>query len=502
MADIDPLVQSMLPYAPTTAYPAVRRSQYLADALQNINSSAQNNLRTPASLWSNLAAEALLQSSRKKNNKDLQTQLQGGQQAVAQQLLGGLPGGGQPAPASPMAAGLGAPPPVSAAPMPPLGAGTPPPPQGGGGPPMPAPQPQMSPGGAPGPQQPLPQPMPQRPQQGQQGPPTQPINPAEVAQVKQWLASPYPYLRQLGMQKAAELNARSMQYVPLKPGETYGPDGQAQYVGAKTQSIPGQTPADAAQIGPDGTITHAAIPSMMGRPEPNDVWNGHGYTKMPTTVAGGASYPLGAPKPDEPIKIAQDTQNAPPVFAYNNLRSKIGNIMSPGFKEGPAKDIARVDAIVEAFGGNPTQKPTEGFFNKVEDSQGWIRGSLAKMYNETHVNGGILSPGLRGNLENALQNTLAERKEAADIYLQQVRPSMEIGYPGQSQTLAPNTAAIPPGAALPPDAGVAGGPGIGAAPASRPPTQPEVQLLRQHPDLRGEFDRKFGPGASAHVLGR
>lgn len=55
----------------TTAIPAVQRSQYLAAALQNLQSTGGQNLRTPMALGSNLLADALLQYGRSKTDKEL-----------------------------------------------------------------------------------------------------------------------------------------------------------------------------------------------------------------------------------------------------------------------------------------------------------------------------------------------------------------------------------------------------------------------------------------------
>lgn len=72
----------------------IQRSQYLADALRNLQESSQNNIRTPGALLGNLGAAALLQAGQKKANTSALGAIQSQQAAQAAQLatmLGGNP---------------------------------------------------------------------------------------------------------------------------------------------------------------------------------------------------------------------------------------------------------------------------------------------------------------------------------------------------------------------------------------------------------------------------
>jgi hypothetical protein len=71
-----------LTYGGTGALPAVQDSEYLANALANLQSTGAQASKTPLALGSNLLAEALLQVGRHKNNQALLKAYQGGQSAL------------------------------------------------------------------------------------------------------------------------------------------------------------------------------------------------------------------------------------------------------------------------------------------------------------------------------------------------------------------------------------------------------------------------------------
>lgn len=66
------------------ALPGIQRSQYLADALRALQESANQNIKTPAALGSNLLAEALLQYGRRRSEKTLIDQLKATQASGVQ----------------------------------------------------------------------------------------------------------------------------------------------------------------------------------------------------------------------------------------------------------------------------------------------------------------------------------------------------------------------------------------------------------------------------------
>lgn len=117
-------------YQTPATIPAVQHSQYLAQALANLQDSAKNNIKTPTALWSSLLADGLLQYARHKSDAQLVGAIQSGQQAqqsTADSLMGIPTGAPPPAPATPPAAtglggmlahilGHGAPPPAPTAP--------------------------------------------------------------------------------------------------------------------------------------------------------------------------------------------------------------------------------------------------------------------------------------------------------------------------------------------------------------------------------------------------
>lgn len=135
-------------YQTPQTIPAIQHSQYLAQALANLQDSTKNNIKTPTALWSSLLADGLLQYARKKSDAQLMGAVQSGQQAqqsTADGLMGLPTGMPLQAPLAPPQAasgaggmlahilGTGSPPPApSTAPAPP--------------PPTPAPMPMQSPG--------------------------------------------------------------------------------------------------------------------------------------------------------------------------------------------------------------------------------------------------------------------------------------------------------------------------------------------------------------------
>lgn len=157
------LAQRALNSATPATLPAVQRSAYLADALQNLRQNGGQNLRTPGALASNLLAEGLEQYGLRKQQQKLATQTSGNETAMAMEAARAahvdpsqLGYGSSVSPADTLAAaGMSLPP----------GAGAP-----AAGTPGPAPSPMMTPPAAPPAAQVTPPPQAAQPQGFNVGP--------------------------------------------------------------------------------------------------------------------------------------------------------------------------------------------------------------------------------------------------------------------------------------------------------------------------------------------
>ena len=90
-------------YTTPQSVPTIQRSQYLAQALQSLQDSAKQGIKSPTQLWTSLLAEGLLDSARSKSDRDLAGIVQSGQQQQndAANANIGLPPSSTPAPAAP-----------------------------------------------------------------------------------------------------------------------------------------------------------------------------------------------------------------------------------------------------------------------------------------------------------------------------------------------------------------------------------------------------------------
>lgn len=110
-------------YGGTASIPTVQRSQYLADALQQLSKSG-DGIKSWGALGSNLLAEALLQINRSRTNKQLLGQAQQGQSALFNSALRGTGYPGDPdVSATPSAPSAPSPPTATPAPIAPASAG-------------------------------------------------------------------------------------------------------------------------------------------------------------------------------------------------------------------------------------------------------------------------------------------------------------------------------------------------------------------------------------------
>lgn len=447
-------------YQTPTMLPLQRRSEYLADAIASINQTAQQGIRSPQALGTNLLAEAILQYGQHRNDKRMFDEMGRTRSGLADMLMGRLNGGGATptaapgAPQAPAPGGSG-----NMADAAPATLGAPQQPQ--------TPQPQATPSAAP-----------------YSGVPHQVVTPDQIHMAEQLLQSDNPALFQQGMEMAQALLQRQTSPVPLSPGHTFRPDGSVQDLEENWQSVPGGSPADAAQQNTvTGRIDHQNIPGVAG---PNGSFlQGGGYV-TPPTVVNGQVLPYGAPTPNQMFSGAQALLDAPPVAAYRTLRTKAEPILQhPEDYANGAGDIALIESLQEALNGNPNLAVREGFVHTIAESQGFIAGLMGQAQNAaSRGETGFLDPSHRRRMIDLIQNAVNERYQAANAYVGEMSRAVgPLGYPPES------IPQIPP----PPQGMNAQPPAASAPPAAAPPRLPAglsqeqgVAWLRQHGVQRGQ----------------
>jgi hypothetical protein len=413
------LLGTILQYAQPSTLPTIRRSQYLADALQSLQETGAENLRTPTALWGKLAGQAILQGARDKNYDHLSNQLMGDQQAFADQLTRGIPGWGDAASAGPGAA---------------MGEALSPTPQAT--PPQPAPAamleqqqgeyPRASFAPPPAPPQPAPQ---VRTQQPPGGIPTQPILPQEIEQAKAFLLSSNPQIRAKGIEMVQSMRQRML--TPIDPSKPqFVADGQGGYavrdLGKEVTTTPGAKPGQFVETTKSTGAREVKDLDLMGKTEPGSVYDPTtgAYTKLPT-VAGGRVMPFGAMSPEQVLSASQKIGQGKQVVNYTTLRSKAAGALEPDGLENNATDLNLIDVANTALANNPDLAVSEGFFNKVEESQGGLAKFIARMKNDVNQNG-LLNQEYRNRLKKVIAASLHHRYDAARQEAEMARPGLDL----------------------------------------------------------------------------
>lgn len=400
--------------------PLQRRSQYLADAIEQIQQSAQQGIRSPQALGTNLLAEAVAMYGQNRNDQRMIDQGRADRRSISDMLMGGL--GGSPAPGAPP---TGNPATTSAAGNP-EGMGAAP-----SGPAAPA--------------------APTTSAQPYANVPHQAVTPQEWALAEQMLSSDNPAIFNQGVELAQQLRARQTAPAPLSPGFTYNPDGSVRSLQEHWQPAPGGSPADAAQVNTvTGQTQHQAIPGVQG---PNGSFlTGSGYV-TPPSVVGGNVLPFGAPTADQAVGTINTMMQAPQVAQYYNLRTKAAAALSVAPAQGnAATDLQLIETMQEALNGNPQLAVREGLIHNITESQGYIAQMLYGAQNAASQGAsGYLAPAQRERMQRVIRTALQERQQAAQEYVDRMRHAMQpLGYP---DAVFPQIDGVPNNAAPPPAPG-------------------------------------------------
>lgn len=434
--------------------PLQRRSQYLADALEAIQRSTSEGIRSPMQLGSNLLANAILMHGMRGNDRRMLEEAGRARESVADIILGGLNGGQSdtPAPMQTQAMAPQAPPTMNQPQQPSSFLEARPPSSSGmyyvdeyppGGPPEPGmqqPPQQMQ-------QQPaMPQQQPAMPQQQPAAPQQQPampqapapyagvprgvVTPEERGMVEQLLRSGNPALFEQGMTMGQSLMQRQMAPVPLSPGHTYNQDGSVRDLEENWQQIPGATPADQAQRNTvTGRVDHQAIPGVQG---PNGTFLTQQGYELPPSFVNGQQLPFGVPSPDQVRQASLELMNSQPVSQYYNLRTKAAAIFND-MQNGAVNDLRLIETLQESLNGNPQLAVREGLIHNITESQGFVAGLLGQAQNAASMGrSGYLQPEIRGQILRVIEDAVNERYEAAHSYVERARVAMQpLGYPDQ-----------------------------------------------------------------------
>lgn len=237
-------------------------------------------------------------------------------------------------------------------------------------------------------------------------PPTgQGPTPQEYQLLQTYLHSPYPQMRQKGAEMAMAIRQRMA--TPLEPDKPMW-NGQ-QYVpqpGRGFTPLPGQSPSDSAQRGPDGRVYHEAVPGVQGNvPEGMQLQNGQ-LVHMPSqqqqtfTIPGATGVfvmgPDGTPKKvaDQAVdaKALQGSRDSfrnnddvkkanEGIAAYNGLASAIAKASG----NNGVLDTAAVDSLLRGInpGMGARNTTVNMFLNHLglpQELESHISGLLGKGY--------------------------------------------------------------------------------------------------------------------------
>lgn len=342
------LIQSLMQFARPADIPQIRRSKYLADALQSLASTGAEQSRTPVALASNLLAEALLKHGSDKTFQKLYGSLAGGMQNYADTMGSGLPGWQSAAPdhaaAPPPAASPGAPMDVS-------------PPAASPGAAMAAPPTASS----------APSAAPAQPSQGG-GIPTQPVNPQAVAMAQQLIKTGQPALVQRGMAMLQQLREQSMKYVALPPGDAYRQDGSVQNLAEQWDYQPGPKPGT--QIGTNRSTGEQKMfdSGVTGSAPEGLAFGAHGasLSAMPVTVG---AHTMDRNYSPDALTSMQDQVLKSEEYKYASESAKAFHSMVANSKlPGGISGYGMVDTYVRTI--NPGAVARQGSVDAVLASRG------------------------------------------------------------------------------------------------------------------------------------
>lgn len=415
---------SPTPYDSADTRRRFQRSQYLSDAIDQLNASVPGNAtRTATGTNASLLANALLQFTRGKADQDIQQGQSSDRAGLADIMLAGHQAAApSPGETQPMAA--------------PAGGGGLSDAVGGGA------EPQTF--GWQGPQRSGAPPTAQHPQAPQvatsDAPPTDPgdysnvprgvVTPQQWARAQALLQSDNPAMFAQGMEMAQGLMGTEQTPVHLPPGYTFNPDGTVRSLTEHYEPIPGASPADNAQ---QNTVTghteHQALPGVQG--PGGSFLTPQGY-QTPPSVVGEHVLPFGAPTSDQAVGTINNMMQSPQVSQYYNLRTKAAAALSVAPTAGnAATDLQLIETMQEALNGNPALAVREGIITNITESQGWIARNLYGAQNALSQGAsGYLAPEQRARMQRVIRVATHERYQAAEQYVSRMRQAMQpLGYP-------------------------------------------------------------------------
>lgn len=383
------LVQGLMQYARPQDVPAIRRSEYLSNALQALQATGAEQSKTAPALGANLLALALLGHKDRKSFEGMYGQLAGNRDAilgaqadspVMQQAFGGH------APSLGSVLSGGAPP--QAAPLGPSGPG-----------PMNVAPPAMAPAGAPPPAQqaPMPQqPAPPPPPQANAGPPMMQV-PDALKQQYQFYVQKYhetgqPQFAQMATQVGQEIQKLATTQVPLKLGEAYQPDGSVKALDEQWTYAPGPKPGT--QIGTNKSTGEQKLfdNGAAGAPGPGMSYGPGGLTASPVTVGGHTMDQDYSPAAlgEKQAQILKSDEYKTSVESMKAYQAMVANATQKGGMSG----YAMLDTFARAI--NPGAVARAGTIQAIKEARGIpdeLKGFLLNLQGQ-----GELTPAIKQQL--------------------------------------------------------------------------------------------------------